>query len=118
MTRDELLAYVLAHYGTQPDYPFSTDTYRTTPVLRKPSGKWYGIVMSVRRELLGVDGSGTVDLVDVKVDPGTAVLARGAEGVLPAYHMNKTHWVSLLLDGTAPDGLVMELLDESYRITK
>ena len=39
-------------------------------------------------------------------------------GILPADHMNKEHWLSLLLDGTADDGDIRELLEISYDLTK
>ena len=38
-------------------------------------------------------------------------------GVLPAYHMNKNHWLTVLLDGTADDETVKALVDMSYALT-
>lgn len=37
---------------------------------------------------------------------------------MPAYHMNKTHWLGILLDGSAADETVTELLDLSYAQTQ
>ena len=39
------------------------------------------------------------------------------EGIIPSYHMNKRHWITVLLDGTVPGTKVYELLDISYRAT-
>ena len=39
------------------------------------------------------------------------------EGIYPAYHMNKTHWISIALDDRVPRVLVQDLLDQSYAST-
>jgi predicted DNA-binding protein (MmcQ/YjbR family) len=38
--------------------------------------------------------------------------------VLPAYHLNKEHWTSVILDGTVPDKDIKRLIGESYDLTK
>lgn len=56
--------------------------------------------------------------VNVKCDPADASFWRSAfSGVSPGYHMNKTHWNTILLDGSVPDGDVKTMLADSYRIT-
>ena len=39
------------------------------------------------------------------------------KGIYPAYHMNKNYWISVALDGTAPDDTVKMLLDMSFDAT-
>jgi len=34
--------------------------------------------------------------------------------VLPGYHMNKVHWITVKIDGTISDSLLMKWIDESY----
>lgn len=36
----------------------------------------------------------------------------------PAYHMNKQHWYTLLLDDTQSDNQVMELIRKSYALVE
>ena len=53
--------------------------------------------------------------VNLKVDPADGVERRDAyPAVQPAYHMNKKHWVTVLMDGTIPDKLLRQWIDESY----
>ncbi|MCM1179701.1 MAG: MmcQ/YjbR family DNA-binding protein [Clostridium sp.] len=40
------------------------------------------------------------------------------DAVVPAYHMNKEHWNSIILDGTVPDADVKRMIGESYDLTK
>ena len=39
------------------------------------------------------------------------------DGIYPAYHMNKTHWVSICLE-EAPEGIVCDLIEASFRLTE
>jgi predicted DNA-binding protein (MmcQ/YjbR family) len=42
---------------------------------------------------------------------------RKQPGILPGYHMNKDHWITILLDGSADDVLIKELFEISYDMT-
>lgn len=115
MNKQELFAWALETYGTEPDYPWMDGN----AVLRhQPSRKWYAVVMEVGRKKLGLPGDGTVDVVNVKCDPLLTGTLRQEKGILPAYHMNKEKWVSILLDGSVDAELVKGLLETSYQLTK
>lgn len=56
--------------------------------------------------------------VNVKCEPGMIAFWQNAfPGVIPGYHMNKTHWNTILLDGSVPDREIMTMLADSYRLT-
>ncbi len=117
MTKDELIAYAREQYGTEPEYLW--ESAPNTFVLRQRGNrKWYAVVMDVRRDRLGLSGKETVYIMDVKCGPLLGGSYLGKPGVVPAYHMNKTHWLGVLLDGSAADETVTELLDLSYAQTK
>lgn len=110
--RERVADYALEVYGTEPEYLWENDP---SGVFRHPaSKKWYGIVMSVSRERLGLEGPGSVEILNVKCGPLLAGSLLEQKGFLPAYHMSKGNWVSVLLDGTLEDGEIFPLLDLSY----
>ena len=117
MDRQGLIDHALARFGAEPEY-----LWRKYPgyfVLRRPdSGKWFALVMDVPRDRLGLAGGGSADVVDVKCGPALLGSCLGREGFLPAYHMSKTNWVSIRLDGAAPDADIAALLDISYDLAK
>ena len=116
MNRETLFEYVARQYGTEPEHPWTTDP--DSAVLRHTdNGKWYAVVMRVPRFRLGSNGEECVDIVNVKCDPLLTGSLRMLPGVLPAYHMNKTHWITLLLDGSVADDTVQELINVSYSLT-
>ena len=57
------------------------------------------------------------DILNVKCSPLETGSLRQKPGIFPAYHMNKTHWITILLDGTLPEPELFWLLDESYTLT-
>ena len=53
--------------------------------------------------------------MNVKCDPGLAVdLRERYEAVRPGYHMNKTHWNTVVLDGSVPQQELRGMIDHSY----
>ena len=114
MTRQQIFTYAKTKYGTEPDYPWSD----TNAALRhRDNRKWYGLVMEVGREKLGLSGDGLVDVLNVKCDPVMGSFLRTQEGFHPAYHMNKEQWHTIRLDGSAPEKEIKHLLDLSYDLT-
>ena len=116
MNKQELLQYCKETYGTVPDYPF--DDWNESAVLRHASTrKWYGIVMRVSRRKFGIPCDEPVDVVNLKLPTEMFGSFSPADGVYPAYHMNKLHWISVLLPD-AQDDLIAFLTGVSYEATK
>lgn len=114
--RAGVLFYAAQRYGTTADYPWQA--LPGSAVLRHhDSGKWYGLIMDVPRDKLGLPGPGRVDVLEVKADPASGGSVMGQPGILPAYHMARGSWISVLLDGTVPPALLFALLDGSYTAT-
>lgn len=116
-SRKAVLNYVAKAFDIQPDYLW--DKFPKYAVLRHAgSEKWFGIVMNVPKEKLGLTGEGEVDILDVKCHPDKTGSLRQMQGILPAYHMNKEHWISVVLDGSVAPEHIHELIQESYALTK
>ncbi len=116
MTKRQFLEYCLNTYGTAADYPFDEDL--ETAVLRhRDNRKWYAIVMKVSRRKFGFDQNEVIDVVNLKQPLEMLGSFEKKDGVYPAYHMNKLHWVSVLLPD-APDDVVSFLTNASFEATK
>lgn len=54
--------------------------------------------------------------INLKCEPDRAQELRDSyPSIQPGYRMNKVHWNTILLDGSVPDDLVLELIDHSYQ---
>ncbi len=116
MKKQEFLEHCLNTYGTAPDYPF--DDWMESAVLRHADNKkWYTIVLRVSRRKFGFDSDEVIDVVNLKLPTEMFGSFGAADGVYPAYHMNKLHWISVLLPD-ALDDVVQFLVDVSFEATK
>ena len=114
MTKDELIRYVADRFSTDPEYPWADENY----IFRhRNNRKWFAVGMRIAYRRLHTDQDGDVDIVDVKCGPLLMDAYRKQPGVLQGYHMNKDHWITILLDGSADDALVQELFEISYDLT-
>ena len=116
MTRQAFFSFCLSAFGTAPDNPF--DDGPVTAVLRHADNrKWFALVMRVSRRKFGLDSDEVIDIVNLKLPTEMFGSFGRADGVYPAYHMNKLHWISVLLPDAA-DSTVGFLTNVSYDATK
>ena len=116
MTKQEFLDYCLDTYGTAPDYPFEED-FQTAVLRHADNRKWYALVMEIPRRKLGLDSDRVVAVVNLKLPVEMFGSFGESDGVYPAYHMNKLHWISVLLPD-APDDVVHFLVNASFEVTR
>ncbi len=116
MTNQEFFEYCFDTYGTAPDYPFDED-FETTVLRHADNRKWYAIVMKVSWRKFGFDSDEVIDVVNLKLPTEMFGSFGAADGVSPAYHMNKLHWISDLLPD-APDDVVQFLVNVSFEATR
>lgn len=115
MTRQEILEWVKRSYNTDPDYPWADEN---TVLRHGDNRKWYGLIMEIGREKLGLDGEGTVDIINLKCEPLLIGSLRGRDGFHPAYHMNKDQWLSVRLDGSVAEDELKNLIALSFELTR
>ena len=116
MTKQQFFEYCLDTYGTSPDYPFDGD-FETAVLRHTDNRKWYAIVMRVSRRTFDFDSDEVIDVVNLKLPTEMFGSFGASDGVYTAYHMNKLHWISVLLPD-APDDVVQFLVNVSFEATK
>ena len=117
MNRTELEKYILETYDISADYPWIK--YPEYGVFRHGHNKkWFAVVMNLPKTRLGLVCAGTVDVMNVKCDYPLIASLLSETGFFPAYHMNKTNWISVALDGSAPEDKIKWLLEISYELTE
>ena len=112
LTKEAIYKYVKEQYGTEPEFLWKRDP--NSAVLRHRNRKWYAVFMCVEGKYLGLPGNGKVDIMNVKCDPEMVSLLTQTYGLLPGYHMNKKHWISVLLDDSVGEARILDFLDMSY----
>ncbi len=116
MNRKELEMYIEEAYGVSGEYPFEKDT-ETCVYRHFQNKKWFAIVMCIPKRRLGIDEDGYVDVMNTKCDFILINSMLSEKGFHPAYHMNKSHWISTRLDGSVEDQRIKDLIDISFDMT-
>ena len=117
MDRQTVFDYIKKKYKVLPEYPWRR--YDSNAVFRhNDNKKWFALVMEMQRDKLGFSGTEYVEVVNLKIDDMffRDMIIR-ENGILPAYHMNKMHWITVLLDGTVAEEKIFELIDMSFLAT-
>ena len=93
--------YCLAKKGVTEEFPFGEET-----LVFKVMGKMFALTDVV-----------SFSSINLKVDPEQGEeLRERYPSVQPGYHMNKKHWITVLMDGSVPDRLTRQWIDNSYQL--
>ena len=100
MEATELRAWCLEQAGAVEEFPFGPQTS----------------VFKVARKIFAISALDRTPLdVSVKCEPElAAALRRSYPAIRPGYHLDKRHWNTIVLDGSLPDPLVRDMIEDSY----
>lgn len=115
MNSIDIINYISDKYQIGPEYLWEKSP--DCAVFRSPSKKWFALIMSVSNNHLGILVSGNTTLLNLKSSPLMIGSLISSGRYLPAYHMNKTHWISAILDDKANVEELKFLIDLSYQLT-
>ncbi len=102
MNPKQLRKYLLSKPEAYEDYPFGPEA-----TVYKVKNKMFALTYQEKKHLH----------INLKCDPMEAVQLRDVfDAVLPGYHMNKTHWNTVVLDGSVPVFELERMIDNSYML--
>lgn len=108
MKREEVISYIKERYDVNPEYLWA-DTPDAAIFRHAKRRKWFALVMKVQNE----------EYLNVKTEPEYSDLLRSTyDYIMPAYHMNKEHWNTIVISKAVEQDLVFELVDRSYELTR
>ena len=112
--KDDYIAWIKTQFGAEPDYPWpDTPDYC---VFRCPNEKWFALVMRIKYRQLGLTGGEEVWVVNMKASQDEIPNLIDKKSIFPAWHMNKKHWITVLLTAATDFGRLCELTEKSYEL--
>ncbi len=131
MTRQEIIKYTESLGGAVLYYPFEND-FTSLAARHGGSGKWFALFMDVPSVSLIKQNKGKqaalyklfenkkyIEAVNLKCDPVLLEILRNQfVGVMPGYHMNKKHWITVVLKSDVLEDKMKGLIEMSYDITR
>ncbi len=116
MMKKEIVKYINKKYDPLEEHPWEEYPEFIT-FKHKENNKWFALIMDVPYEKLHIKKQGLSSVINLKNLPEIIGGLRKENGILPAYHMNKEHWITVLLDGTVSKQRICDLIDISYDLT-
>lgn len=101
MNLEAFRKHCLSKKGVTEEFPFGEET----------------LVYKVMGKMFALTDVESFESVNLKVDPEMGEeLREKYASVQPGYHMNKKHWITVLIDGSIPDKMVLNWVDNSYQL--
>lgn len=111
----EVIAYIKDKYDDELEYLWKKFPNNAV-VRRKDNKKWYAAILTVSRRKLGFDSDEMVEILDLRMIPEDIEKMVDGVKLLPGYHMNKKHWITICFDGTVSLEEICSRIDESYKL--
>lgn len=119
MTRQEIINFCLTLPGAYEDYTFDevADENACAVMRHRQNKKSFALIMR----------HGGAPYLNLKCDPLEADFVRSVyQSVIPGYHMNKTHWNTVIMDEDSVDGHICDvsadelkrMIEHSYDLIK
>ncbi len=113
--RETVLKFLEEQYGAEPEYLWAK--HPEYAVFRRQNNrKWFALLANVPKRKLGLEGEEDAEILNLKCDPMLIGALRKNPAFLPAYHMSKANWITVLLDGSVSMEELEPLLDMSYAL--
>lgn len=112
----EIITYVKDKYNDDLEYLWKK--FPNNAIWRNKSNhKWYGVLLVLSENKLGIDSDKVIDNIDLRYRKETIKVIVDNKKIFKGYHMNKDHWITIKLDGSVDTKKICELIDNSYKLS-
>ena len=110
-----VISYLATQYHDEPEYLW--EKFPSNAIFRnKKNQKWYAVLLVVEKKKLGLSEEGTVEILDLLLEPDKIITLVDHKTYFGGYHMNKKHWFTIKLDKTVNIETIYAYLDHSYKL--
>lgn len=113
----DVISHVFECYGDRLEFLWETSP-DCAIFRRKDTGKWYGVIMKVPLSKFGIDDDTPFEILNLHVSADEIDKIVDGKHIFYGYHMNKRHWISVLLDGVTDFNYLKKLIFDSYLLAK
>ncbi len=113
----KVLDYAKNKYNSEAEYLWEKFP-RNAVCRRNDNQKWFFAILSVKGSKIGLNTDEIVELIDLRATAEEVEKLTATQNYYPAYHMNKRHWFTIVLDGSVKIEKIYEYIDKSYDLAK
>ena len=108
--------YIRKKYNDELEYLW--DKFPNNAIWRnKDNNKWYGALLVVEKTKIGIKEEGSIEIIDLLLEPDEIEKIVDNEKYFAGYHMNKKYWITIKLDGSVDITEIYKLIDNSYKLS-
>lgn len=113
----KILDYAKNKYNSDGEYLWEKFP-RNAICRRNDNQKWFLAILSVKGSKIGLNTDEIVEAIDLRAQVEDVPKLIKQPNIYPAYHMNKKHWFTIVLDGSVPIEKIYNYIDKSYELAK
>ncbi len=111
----EIIKYIKDKYNDELE--FLWEKFDDNGIWRnKNNKKWYAALLTVKATYFNIDSNDIIEVIDLRYEKGKTSNIIDNKKVFPGYHMNKSSWITIKLDGSMDNLELFKLIDNSYNI--
>lgn len=111
----EVINYVIKKYDDELEYLWEKFPDNAI-VRRKDNKKWYVVILTINKQKLGFEEDERVEIIDLRTEDIDNIVDE--KTIFRGYHMNKKHWITIVLDESLSTNFIRKRIDESYELAK
>ncbi len=112
----EIIKYVKEKYNDELEYLWKK--FPENAIWRnKKNNKWYGLLLVISERKLGIESDKIIEIIDLRYSKENIKEIIDNNKIFPGYHMNKESWITIRLNGDMNTKKILELIDNSYKLS-
>ncbi len=112
----EIIKYVKEKYNGELEYLWKK--FPENAIWRnKRNNKWYGLLLVISERKLGLESDKIIEIIDLRYSKDNIKEIIDNNKIFPGYHMNKESWITIRLNGDMNTKKILELIDNSYKLS-
>ena len=113
----KVIEYIKDKYSDEVEYLW--EKFPDNAIARRQDNKkWYLAILTIRKNKLGFKSEEKIEVIDLRANPDELPKLIKRENIYAGYHMNKKHWITIILDGSVELEEIFQRIDESYLLAK
>lgn len=113
----ELIGSIREIYSCEPEFLWKSSP-SSSIFRREDTRKWFGVLMVIPLNKLGLKSKEEAEVLDLRFPADQIENALDHRKIFPGWHMNKKHWISIVLDGSLSTEEILELVQQSYELAR
>lgn len=110
-----IIDYIRKKYGNELE--FLWEKFSDNAIWRRTDNKkWYALLLLISANKLKIASNEKIEILDIRCDTDEISKTIDNNSIFTGYHMNKKHWITVLLDNSLPIEKIYYLIDKSYEI--